>query len=72
MIENGQVWEHTVTGNKFIVLDANPHETTELADSYPPDDSEEYVYVKSPDYETRDAVWLARRLFDSQLSLVEE
>ena len=70
MIETGQVWRHNGTGNEFVVLDANPH-STEFSDSNPPDSSEEYVYVKAPDYETRDAVWLGRRLFDSQLSLIE-
>jgi len=70
MIENGQVWRHTGTGNEFVVLDTNPH-TTDSPNTSPPDNSEEYVYVEAPDYETKEAIWLARRLFDSQLSLVE-
>ena len=72
MIENGQVWKHTVTGNEFIVLDSTPHETSELAASHPPDSSEEYVFVGAPDYETKETIWLARRLFNSQLFLVNE
>lgn len=63
--KSGQVWTHDVTGNRFRVIDVDPDNRRQ------PDDSESYIEVQTPDYDTRDTAWLAERLFESQLHLTE-
>lgn len=64
-------WKHTVTDDRYIVKHQHPESLPETHDWYPTDFSEPWIYCSTPDYETRDDVWLAKRIFPSQLKLID-
>lgn len=67
IIPEATVWKHAVSGNYFTVMCQYPHDC--VNEHAPDDDSEAYVYCRALDYDTKNAVWLGRRLFDNDRQL---
>lgn len=62
LIPEGSAWEHKHLGDRYIITDTDPDDAHH---------SEPFVRCEVPDYETRDEVFMARRLFESQLELLD-